>query len=53
MSETLTTAFTTAVEAIKTDMLGMAEVALPAGLAIAGLSMAIGFGVSTFRRFAH
>lgn len=53
MSEALTTAFTNATNTIKTDMISMAEVALPAGLAIAGISMAIGFGVSLFRRFAH
>ncbi|MGN0347674.1 MAG: hypothetical protein ACI4DU_10380 [Lachnospiraceae bacterium] len=53
MPETLKQAFTTATTTIKTDMVDMAEVALPAGMAIAGLSMAISFGISLFRRFAH
>lgn len=53
MSETLTSAFTTAVGTIKTDVLTMLSTALPAGLAIMGVGLAVRIGINFFRSIAN
>lgn len=52
MSEALKQAFTTATTTIKGDVLEMMEVALPAGLTIMGIQLAIRLGISFFKRIA-
>lgn len=51
--ESINTAFTTAVGAIKTDTISMIETALPAGLAIAGIMIAVRLGINFFRSIAN
>ena len=51
--ENVTSAFTTAVGTIKTDTLSMIETALPAGLAIAGIMIAVRIGINFFRSIAN
>jgi len=53
MSETLTSAFTTAVGNIKTDVLTMISTALPAGLTIMGIGLAVSIGVRFFKSVAR
>lgn len=53
MSETMITAFSTALEAVKTDVTTMVTTALPVGLAIMGLFLAIRLGVGFFRSIAN
>lgn len=53
MSEIITTAFTTAVNTVQADVTSMAEIALPVGLGIAGLFMAIRLGIGFFKSIAH
>lgn len=53
MSETMTTAFSTALEAVKTDVTTMVTTALPIGLGIMGLFLAIRLGVNFFRSIAN
>lgn len=52
LTEAMKTAFSTAVESIKTDVTGMIVVALPAGLAIMGIRLAVRLGVGFFRTIA-
>lgn len=52
MDETLKTAFETGVGSIKTDVIDMMGVALPAGLAIMGVLLAVRTGVNFFRSLA-
>ncbi|MCM1047367.1 MAG: hypothetical protein NC433_02950 [Clostridiales bacterium] len=52
LTEGMKTAFSNAVGAIKTDVVGMITVALPAGLAIMGIRLAVRLGVSFFRSIA-
>jgi hypothetical protein len=52
MSETLTSAFTTAVGNIKSDVLTMIATALPAGLTIMGIGLAVSIGVRFFKSVA-
>lgn len=52
MTEALTTAFSSAVGSIQTDTISMLEKALPAGLAIFGISFVLRKGVSFFRSIA-
>ena len=49
MSEAMTTAFETALTAVKTDVVSMVTTALPIGLAIMGLFLAIRLGINFFR----
>lgn len=51
--ESINTAFTTAVGTIKTDTISMIETALPAGLAIAGIMIAVRLGINFFRSIAN
>ena len=52
LSETLTQAINTAFTAVKTDVVTLFEKALPAGLAILGLSLAITLGIKFFKKIA-
>lgn len=51
--ESITTAFTTAVGTIKDDTISMIQVALPAGLTIAGIMIAVRLGINFFRSIAN
>lgn len=53
MGEGLQTAFTTAVDQIKTDVTGMITTALPVGLSIMGIGLAVRIGVGFFRSIAN
>lgn len=53
ITEGIKTAFTTAVNQIVTDVLGMIEIALPPGLIIAGVFLAVGLGIKFFKSVAH
>lgn len=52
ITEALTQAFQTAVTSIQTDVVSMLTLALPAGLAIFGISFVIRKGVSFFQSLA-
>lgn len=52
LTESMKTAFSTAVDSIKEDVTGMIVVALPAGLAIMGIRLAVRLGVGFFRTIA-
>ena len=52
LTEGMKTAFSNAVSSIQTDVVGMITVALPAGLAIMGIRLAMRLGVSFFRSIA-
>ncbi|MBD5493989.1 MAG: hypothetical protein HDR12_06345 [Lachnospiraceae bacterium] len=52
LTESMKTAFSSAVDNIKDDVTGMITVALPAGLAIMGIRLAVRLGVSFFRSIA-
>ncbi|MGN0132907.1 MAG: hypothetical protein ACI4AA_10735 [Lachnospiraceae bacterium] len=52
MSESVKTALTTAMTGVKTDVLSIIEVAVPAALAIVGVVMAIRLGVRFFKSIA-
>lgn len=53
MSEAMTTAFTTALTSVQTDVTGLATAALPIGLGIMGLFLAIRLGIGFFRSVAR
>lgn len=53
LTEGVKTAFSSGVKAVQTDVTGMVELALPAGLAITGLFMAIRLGVGFFKSLSH
>lgn len=52
MSEGLTTAFGTALATVQSDVLGLAEKALPYGLTIMGVFVALGLGIAFFKSIA-
>lgn len=52
LTEAMKTAFSNAVDSIKEDVTGMIVVALPAGLSIMGIRLAVRLGVSFFRSIA-
>lgn len=52
MSETLTSAFSTALDTIQTDVGSIIAIALPIGLAIMGIFIAIRLGIRFFRSIA-
>lgn len=52
LTESMKTAFSTAVDSIKDDVTGMITVALPAGLAIMGVNLAVRLGIGFFRSIA-
>lgn len=45
-------AFSTAIDAIKTDVTGMIVLAMPAGLSIMGIGLAVRLGINFFRSIA-
>ena len=53
MSDALTTALTTAFTSVQTDVTSMVEIALPIGLSVMGLFMAIRLGIGFFRSVAN
>lgn len=53
ITEGMKTAFENGVKAVQTDVTTMVTVALPAGMAIMGLFMAIRLGVGFFRSLAN
>lgn len=53
VTEAMTTAFNTGVDAVKADVSTMVTTALPAGLAIMGLFLAIRLGIRFFRSIAN
>ena len=52
LTESMKTAFSNAVEGIQGDVTSMITVALPAGLAIMGIRLAVRLGVGFFRTVA-
>ncbi len=52
MSETMTTALTTAFTNVKTDVISVVETALPIGLGIMGVMLAINLGIKFFSRIS-
>ena len=52
LTEGMKTAFNNAIEGIQEDVISMITVALPAGLAIMGIRLAISIGVGFFRTVA-
>ena len=52
LTEGMKTAFSNAVEGIQSDVVTMITVALPAGLAIFGIRLAVRLGVGFFRTVA-
>ena len=52
MSEKIKNALTTAMTSVKTDVLDILEVAVPAALAVVGVVMAIKIGVKFFKSLA-
>lgn len=52
LTEGMKTAFSNAVEGIQSDVVSMISVALPAGLAIMGIRLAVQLGVGFFRTVA-
>lgn len=53
MSETLTTAFQTALNGIKTDVSGLFETALPIALGIMAIPLALRMGIGFFKSIAN
>ncbi|MCB5712129.1 major coat protein [Lactonifactor longoviformis] len=53
MSEAMTTAVETALTSVKTDVTGIVTTALPIGLGIMGLFLAIRLGIGFFRSIAN
>ena len=52
LTESMKDAFSKAVDSIKDDVVGMIVVALPAGLAIMGIRLAVRLGVGFVRTIA-
>ncbi|MCM1234557.1 MAG: hypothetical protein NC489_31025 [Ruminococcus flavefaciens] len=52
LTEGMKTAFTNGIEGIQSDVTSMIAVALPAGLAIMGIRLAVRLGISFFRSIA-
>lgn len=52
MSEGVKTALQTAMTGVKNDVLGIIEVAVPAGLAITAVTMSIRMGIQFFKSVA-
>lgn len=52
MSQDLTTAFTSGITSIKGDITTLMTSAAPAALAIAGIGIALSFGMNFFRKLA-
>lgn len=53
MSEALQTAYSTALTTVQTDVTTMVSTALPIGLGIMGLFLAIRLGIAFFKSVAH
>mgnify|MGYP003301004658 CR=1 FL=1 len=52
-TNTMQTAFQTALNTVQTDVMAYVEIALPVGLAIMGLFLAIRLGIRFFRSVAN
>lgn len=52
LTESMKTAFNDGIEGIQSDVTSMISVALPAGLAIMGIRLAVRLGISFFRSIA-
>lgn len=52
LTEEMKTAFSTAIKGIQSDVTSMIAVALPAGLAIMGIRLAVRLGVGFFKTIA-
>ena len=52
LTESMKTAFGSAIDSIKEDVTGMIVLALPAGLSIMGIRLAVKLGISFFRSIA-
>lgn len=52
LTEGMKTAFSNAIDGIQSDVISMITVALPAGLAIMGIRLAVSIGVGFFRTVA-
>lgn len=52
LTESMKTAFNSGIEGIQEDVTSMISVALPAGLAIMGIRLAVRLGISFFRSIA-
>lgn len=53
ISEAMKTAYSTALQAVQSDVVEMVTTALPYGLGIAGLFLGIRLGIGFFRSIAH
>ena len=53
VTEAMTTAFTIALQGVQSDVSSMVTIALPVGLAIMGLFLAIRLGIGFFRSIAN
>lgn len=53
LTDAMKTAFNNGVTAVQSDVSGMVTLALPAGMAIMGLFMAIRLGIGFFRSLAN
>lgn len=53
VSEAMKTAFTAALQGVQTDVTTMVTIALPVGLGIMGLFLAIRLGIGFFRSISH
>ena len=53
VTEAMTTAFTTALQSVQGDVSAMVTIALPVGLGIMGLFLAIRLGIGFFRSIAN
>lgn len=53
VTEAMTTAFTTALQGVQSDVSSMVTIALPVGLGIMGLFLAIRLGIGFFRSIAN
>lgn len=53
VTEAMTAAFTAALQGVQGDVSSMVKLALPVGLGIMGLFLAIRLGIGFFRSIAH
>lgn len=52
LTESMKTAFSNAIDSVKDDVTGMITVAMPAGLAIMGINLAVRLGINFFKSIA-
>lgn len=53
MTEGMTTAFDTAITAVKTDFIANVTTALPVGLAIMGITLGLRLAIGFFKSITH